>query len=112
MKFEYLGSQVLGFFVAQFPKQILNLTQSEHFIVRDVSQKILSSASLPKGSFNIYILLILKSEELIMLKFRQSSKHSFQHWRYQTCGWRLGGSTSLFPFRTSLLPPVPFSITY
>ena len=43
------GSQVLDFLVAQFPKQILNFTRSDHFFIRDISQKIVSSASLPKG---------------------------------------------------------------
>ncbi|CAB4009890.1 SERAC1 isoform X1 [Paramuricea clavata] len=50
------GPQVLGFLVAQFPKQILNLTQSDHFFIRDLSQKVISSASLPKGfSFDAFL---------------------------------------------------------
>ena len=43
------GSQVLGFLIAQFPKQILNCMRSDHFFIRDVSQKMISTGNLPKG---------------------------------------------------------------
>ncbi|XP_028415090.1 protein SERAC1-like [Dendronephthya gigantea] len=65
------GTQLLGFFVTQFPKQILMLSQSDHFLIRNISQKILSSAILPEG-FNIAAELDEVSDSVLTSLARES----------------------------------------